>query len=70
MVIVDGNEDLSGADWLLIWVMELCYVRMLQGLLSSQPLVWVELKQILHEVKSIVTSGWEHVSQLLGLGWW
>lgn len=70
MVIVDGDEDLSGADWLLVGVMELCHVWMLQSLLSSQSLVWVKLQKVLHEVEGIIASCWEHISQLLGLRWW
>ena len=43
LVIVDWNEDFLCANWLFLWVMELLYVWMLQGLLSCQTFVWVEL---------------------------
>ena len=43
LVVVDWNEDLFSADWLFVWVVELSDVRMLQSLLSSESLSWVEL---------------------------
>ena len=47
LIIINGNEDLLGAYRLLFRVVELGHIRMLQGLLGRQPLVWVKLEQIL-----------------------
>ena len=67
MVIIYGNIYLLSADRLIIWVVELCYIGMFQSLLSSESLAWVELEQISQQVQGIITSSWEHISQLLGL---
>ena len=47
LVVVNRNENLLRAIGLVIRVMELCHVRMLQGLLSSQPLAWIKLEEAL-----------------------
>ena len=44
LIIIDWNEDLLSAYWLLLRVVELGYVRVLQCLLGRQALVRVELK--------------------------
>ena len=44
LIIVNGNEDLLRAYWFFLWVMELCYIWMLQGLLCCQSFVWIKLK--------------------------
>jgi len=62
LIIIDGNEDLLRAYWFFLWVMELCYIRMLQGLLRCESFVWIKLKQILEKVKSLFRCSREHVS--------
>ena len=68
LVVVNRDEDLFQAVWLLIWVMKLSDVRMLKSLLGGESLAWVELEKILKEVDGIVRGSWEHVSELLGFG--
>ena len=41
---------------------------MLQRLLSSEPLLRIELQQLLHQVQCIIWCIWEHVTQLVGVG--
>jgi len=43
LVIVDWDEDLFQAIWLLIWVVELSDVWVLKSLLSGESLAWIEL---------------------------
>ena len=50
LIIIDGNEDLLCAYGFLLGIVELGNVWMLQGLLSCQALIWVELKQTLKQV--------------------
>ena len=54
LVVIDWNEDLLCANWLLVWVMELSHVWMLKSLLGSQPLAWVKLEKILQKVNSVI----------------
>ena len=68
LVVVNWNEDLLCANWLLVWVVELSHVRMLQCLLCGQTFPWVELQKILQEINSVIRGRWEHVSQLLWFG--
>lgn len=44
LVIVNGNENLLCANWLLVGVVELRNVWVLECLLNCQSLVWVELE--------------------------
>jgi hypothetical protein len=68
LIVINRDEDLFQAVWLLIWVVELSNVRVLKSLLSSESLAWVELEKVLQEIDGIVRGSWEHVSELLGLG--
>lgn len=68
LVVVNRDEDLFQAVWLLVWVVELSDVRMLKCLLSGESLAWVELEKVLQQVDSIVRGSWEHISELLWLG--
>ena len=43
LVIVNWDEDLFQAIWLLIWVVELSDVWVLKSLLSGESLAWIEL---------------------------
>lgn len=44
LVIINGNENLLCANWLLVGVVELRNVWVLECLLNCQSLVWVELE--------------------------
>ena len=44
LVIINGYVNTARADRLILGVVELCYIRVTQGLLSRQPSVRVELK--------------------------
>lgn len=70
LVVIDRYVDFLRADWFLIWVVELRDVRMLKSLCGCESLIWVELQKVLNKVESFIRSSWEHVSELLGLGWW
>jgi len=69
LIIVNRNEDLLRAHWLLLRIVELRHIRMLQGLLCCQSLIRVKLKQILEKVECLFRSRREHVPQLLWLRW-
>ena len=43
LVVIDRDVDLSCADWLVIGVVELSYVRMPESLLCTQAFARVEL---------------------------
>ncbi len=47
LVVINRNVDLLRANRLVLGVVELRYVRVTQGLLRSQALVRVELKEVL-----------------------
>lgn len=47
LVVVDRDKDFLCAHGLLLGVVELLHVRMLEGLLRSQPLIRIELEQTL-----------------------
>ena len=70
LVVIDRNVDLARADGLIVGIVELGNVGVAQSLLSGQSFIRVELKQILHEVKSIIASSREHISKSLVLGRW
>lgn len=53
LIIVDWNVDLLRAHWLLVGVVELGHVGVLQGLLSSQAFVRVEVEQILQQIQGL-----------------
>ena len=48
LIIVNWDIYFLSANWFLVWVVELGDVWMLQGLLSSESLVWVKVKEVLH----------------------
>ena len=50
LIVVYGNVDLPIAHRLVFRVMELRHIRMFQSLLRSQPLLGIEVQQILHQV--------------------
>lgn len=69
LVVIDRYEDFLRAVWFLIWVVELGNVWVLESLFSGESLVGVELQKVLEEIKSVIRSCWEHVSEFLGLCW-
>lgn len=44
LIVVDGDVDASSADRLVLWVVELCHIRVPQGLLCCQSALRVELE--------------------------
>lgn len=68
MIVVNGNVDLFIANWFVLWVVELGYIGVLQGLVGSQALARVEHHQVLQQVKCVVARSREQVSQALGFG--
>ena len=54
LIIVNRDKDLLSADGLLLRVVELSYVWVLQCLLCSEPLIWIELQKVLQQIQCIL----------------
>lgn len=70
LVIINWDEDFLVAVGFIFGVVELGHVRVTKCLFCSQTSVRVEMQKVFQEVKCIITSGRENVSQLLGFGGW
>lgn len=44
LVVIDGDVNLAGANWLVIGVVKLGDVGMSEGLVGGQPFIWVKLE--------------------------
>lgn len=67
LIIVDRDKDFLRTHGLLLFVVELRHIRMLQSLLSRQPLVGIELQKVLEQVECLLRRSWKHVPQFLCL---
>jgi len=70
LVVVDRDIDFTSTNGFIVRVVELGYIRVSQGLFGGQSFIRVKLKQVFHQIKSVVASCGEHVSKSLVFCWW
>ena len=70
LVVVDRDVDLLPAHRFVLWVVELRYVWVAEGLLRGEAFVGVELQEGLEQVERVIGGRGEHIPESLGLGGW